>query len=248
MVTTYATDEQGKPVADIPCEGPCRGQNVMACRLVRDHYRHRSTGPGHCLIVVRCQTHNRGFTLYPAGYTPYSRETLHSGMVPDQSDHGSETPDRPPDTWHDHFTGTWFQAGLDAADGIAWLRENDTGSRLWGKRWRTQTRQLTAMTVLLGVDPDLPEERRQLIASGLDVGLLVLNDARAMITDKPGYRSRGQAVVTVLESLVDRPCITGRLLRAGYLAGLWGMPLEVKQHGGMLRSPPFRRRESRSPP
>ena len=235
-------------MADIPRDGPCRGLNGLDCRVVFDHSRSRKTGPGHCLIVVRCQTHGCGFTLYPPGYTPYSREMLHSDILPDQPDHASRTPESTTDPCHDHFAGTWFQAGLDAAMGTAWLRENDTEGPLGGKIWRTQTRRLTAMTVLLGVDPALPEERRELIASGLDVGLLVLNDARAMITDKPGYRSRGQAVVTVLEAIIERPCITERLLRAGYLAGLWGTPLSVKKDGGMLRSPPFRPRESRSPP
>jgi len=206
VVAPYSTDERGKPVADIPREGPCRGSNDKDCQVVFDHYRSRTTGPD-CVIVVRCLTHHCGFTLYPPGYTPYSRETLTSDILPD---HGPEHRKSPTNACHDHFAGTWFQAGLDAANGSAWLRENDTGSRLWGKWWRTQTRRLTAMTRLLGVDPALSEEQRELIASGLDVGLLVLNDARAMITDKPGYRSRGQAVVTVLEAMIETPCITGR--------------------------------------
>ena len=44
------------------------------CRLWRHSERERKTGPRPTVHVYRCLTHDRFFTVYPVGFTPYARE------------------------------------------------------------------------------------------------------------------------------------------------------------------------------
>ena len=138
-----------------------------------------------------------------------------------------------------------FQAGLDAARGSAWQREGDG---ITDQLWSTQVRTLSKLMGLLGVDPSLDEHEREIIAASLEQALLFLNDCARMIEAKPGYRSRGKAIKTVLDEIIKQPCILDRLLLSGHVAGLWGLPLRWDVQTQVLRSPPFRRNLSRSPP
>ncbi|MFC1854013.1 hypothetical protein ACFL27_27830 [candidate division CSSED10-310 bacterium] len=211
--------------------------------MVKDHLRHRKTGPTHPLLVVRCQTHTCGFTLYPPGYTPYGREAV---VTCDLSGHFPlSAPDETSETWSHVFKGTYFEAGLDAAIGKSWHRECPDGTDRW---WPTQIRRLGVMIRWLGVDPVLDEEQREEISVALEVGQLLLNECCQMIMTQPGYRSRGQAVQRILSSLAHRPCLIDRLLLSGHLTGLWGVPYRCDTQFGMLRSPSFLKSGTRSPP
>lgn len=46
------------------------------CHVVLHNHRDRKTGPCHPLAVVRCLQHDVSFTVYPTGFTPYSRRPL----------------------------------------------------------------------------------------------------------------------------------------------------------------------------
>jgi len=230
-------------VAEIPSEGICRNVDDRPCLVKFNFHRTRETGPCFPLAVLRCTTHNRSFTVYPAGFGPYWRYALVA-----VSPSGESTISEEQTLSHkrdDLFTGTTMQAALDAAVGRPWKRENDGLTERW---WPSQTRTLSKLLRLFGVDLSLTSAAREQIAAALDVDHLFLNECARLIERGPGYRSRGSAVRKVLDRMILGPCILDRLLHSGYLAGLWGLPLRWKASPGVMRSPPFPKGKSRSPP
>jgi len=222
-------------LADIPTQGPCAGESDDPCRVVIDHVRDRKTGPEHPLVVVRCLTHGRGFTLYPPGHVPYGREVI-MHIAPDESplDRGER---ESPDLVLNLFEDTWFQAALDGAQGVYWNPYLPDGTD--NKWWGTQRRRLHRAVDWLGLAPDTDEAIRALISEALDVEHLLLRETSHRIEFSPGYRSRAEAVHTVLDALSHGPCILDRMLLAGHVAGLWGRPLRWDDTARILRSPPF---------
>jgi hypothetical protein len=114
-----------------------------ACRLSLHHRRERSTGPGFPLWVLHCSTHGVWFTLYPPGHVPHGRVALAPTTTdghwitsePDPHDRAVELPPRAGD-----FRGTYFEAAMDAAQGLIGRRDGSAGSSdLW---WSTQERRL----------------------------------------------------------------------------------------------------------
>jgi len=76
----------------------------------------------------------------------------------------------------------------------------------------------------------------------LNVALLLILEKRSRIKARPGYRSCGDAVVSVLKAMVrvrGSPVVE-RLLLAGHIAGLWGVPLWWDADSGIIREVPFR--------
>ena len=55
------------------------GEPGEACAIVVHGRRVRKTGPCHPLAVLRCETHERAFTVYPLGFVPYARRQLREG-------------------------------------------------------------------------------------------------------------------------------------------------------------------------
>lgn len=227
----------------MPAEGPCRDSDAQSCRVRFNFYRIRQTGPSFPLAVLRCTTHGCSFTVYPPGYVPYGRQpilnTSPSGNTPLSEGKTLSQKNK------DLFAGTLFQAGLDAAAGLAWQREGDGLTVCW---WPNQIRILAKLLRLLGVDPALSAHERERFAAVLDVEHLFLNDCVRLIECNAGYKSRGVAIKSVLDRLVNGPCVLDRLLVSGYLAGLWGCPLRWYPDIGLVRSLPFPEAGSRSPP
>lgn len=221
-----------------------------------DHWRPRKTGPRHPLMVVRCSVHHVAFTVYPPGHVPYGRVPLmHVG-----SD-GSTVRDA---TW----TGTLFEAAIDAAEGRAWERpvrrwngETPDPALVVPGDWSTQLSRLDLGVRCLGLASDLPGPIRYQIARALGVDTLLLRETCAWMT-AGGYQARGQAVRTVLDALGPTPKLD-RLLHAGHLAGAWGRPWKVlagsrrlvafrpagtPPAGGTIRSSTRSTKGARSPP
>ena len=213
------------------------------CRVVYNFKRHRTTGPSFPLTVVRCTTHGCSFTLYPPGYVPYGRQAVVIRSPCGDTPFREES--NPGQTIEDLFEGTLFQSGLDAAAGQAWYRDCPGGTERW---WPNQIRTLFKLLRLLGVDPSLTAPERERIASVLNVDLLLLFECRDLVESRPGYRRRGMAIRSVLERVVESPCILERLLLSGHRVGLWGYPLMWDTVSGVLRSSPFPVCDSRSPP
>jgi hypothetical protein len=188
------------------------------------------------LTVLYCKVHERGFTLYPLGHVPYGRQRV---APVDLEGRATGVPGRPL-----HWRWTLFDAALDAADGDPWDRASAGGSRWW---WSTQGRLLSRCLDLVGVAPGQELDQRHGLAEILGVDTLVLLEGVAAIWAQPGYRSRGRAVVNVLEA-IPRHSILDRVLRAGHLAGCWGPPLRWESELGVLRPLEFSSSGTDPPP
>jgi hypothetical protein len=231
VVTAYVAAEDGKLVARMPDEGPCARRDDRACVVGVHHLRSRKTGPCHPLMVMTCQTHGLGFTLYPYGHVPYGRlevaPAAPDGEVLCEPKHGAEA-----------FGGTLFTAALDASVGVAWPREKPGGSERW---WGGQGRHLETAVRVCGVSPALGEKAREAEAEALGIPLLCLREGAQAIVETPGYRSRGRAVRSVLNQLEAGPCVLWRLLASGKVAGVWGAAYEWDAKVGRLRLGRFQR-------
>lgn len=116
---------------------------------------------------------------------------------------------------------TSFQDCGRAFRAIAGVREAPHGSDRW---WGTQLRHIAWASKLCGTVPGLGDSERYRLAAALGVPVQVLVDAAAAVSVSPGYRSRGTAVVTVLQALPASTAMTRLrfLLVAGQCADLWG--------------------------
>lgn len=222
MVVPYRPDRAGSLHPEMPAEGPCRDR-PGACRLAGHDWRPRITGPRFPLRVVRCNTHQLSFTLYPSGHVPWGRAAI-APVSPDGQATGNGIR---------RFAGTVFEAALDAARGIAWRRESRFSD---DPVWPTMCRRLFDAERWLGIAPGLSDREREERAADLDVDLLPLLEAAAAIRAGPGYQSRGAAVVKILGELPAGRPLLERLLRAGHGAGLLGEPLVPVRPKGPLRS------------
>lgn len=212
------------------------------------HFRERKTGPCHPLGVAHCRTHRKAFTLYPPGHRPYGRQAV----VPLAPDGGQLLCD------DDHpsaigiemeIEGGMFDAALDAAAGRAWPRCSERyGDGGLVSYWSGQGRFLDQTMELVGVTPGLGGEARGQIADVLGVERMLLDEQAGAVRDAPGYRSRGEAVCAVLRAMPASRRRYQRLLEAGRVAGLWGVPLYLDSRCGSLVRMPFRVSGTRDPP
>lgn len=155
---------------------------------------------------------------------PYGRRAV-APVTPDGEPTGSTTTDA--------FVDTVFRAAVDAFQDTPWVRESGfTGD----PGWPSMCRDLRTATEWLGLAPDLDDREREARAADLDVDLLPLLEGAQAIAKAPGYRSRGRAVMAVLDELPSGRPLLMRLLRAGHAAGLFGEPLVAIGPGGRLRS------------
>ena len=229
VVTPYVADSDGHLVAEMPscCPLAVDGSAYEACKLSVHDRRRRKTGPEHQLTVAACSTHGCGFTLYPPGYAPYRRQPL-LRLSP------SGTPVEPEgDDESSHFSGTLFEAAVDASHGRPWARSSDDGvpDRWWG----TQGRHLRLAARLVGVGRDLADRVREAIATVLSVGTLRLRE-RSMAQ---GYRAVGESVCRVLQRVLRGPRRVVLLLTCGHLIGHWGEPLHWDVERRVIERSPF---------
>lgn len=261
VVTPYLPNDDGELCPSMPAYGPCGLGDEGACRLVLDHHRPRTTGPCFPLAVLRCTVHGCGFTLYPPGHVPYGRRAVApvatdgSRVRVDDADdvkpHGAgrEEPDEQavsPEALA--FSGTMFDAALDAARGRIWQRDHlPGGTDRW---WSTQGRWIERALRLLGLGPDQSVALRHEVAELLAVDTLMLHELASMqLGEQAGYRQRGQAICQVLAALpLVSAFLAERLCNCGHLCGLWGMPLRWEPQARALRQQPFRLVDTRAPP
>lgn len=196
-----------------------------ACNVVKNGWRDRETGPRHPLRKAKCH-HGPAFTLYPPGYGPYLQAPVapvnaagEIVLIGEGEETGagdaSETPGRV--AWY----RTFFAAALDAALGLSWSRESPADDP---RRRRTQRRYMVVAATLLGLAAELEEEIAQRVAQCLGIAWLLLSDQRKVFRSALTYKGRGAVIASVLELIpVDRS-VSHRLLRAGFITGLWGCP------------------------
>ncbi len=161
-------------------------------------------------MVARCAVHEVAFTVYPPSHVPYGRRAL-AACSP-----CGEEPSGPNREWD----GSVFAGAVAAAEGAPWARAATGGTDEW---WSTQGRVLERAMVLTGTHPQLSDALRHRIAETLLVPALFLRQQAAQISAKPGFVSRGRAVVAILHRLVGP--VVRRMLVVGALVGLWGRPL-----------------------
>lgn len=181
-----------------------------------DHYRPRKTGPRFPLAVVGCTVHGGcRYTLYPPGHIPYGRQAAVAC-----SPSGSLLRERKTDrTWQPTWETTLLDAAIDAAGGRLWPSGSPSED---ARRRRTQGRRLTWAGRLLGVHPEVGSHQQEHIASLLQVPTLTIRTA-AQRWGSP-WRTRGEAVHTVLRALPVDGGLLGRMLRAGHVANHWKAP------------------------
>ena len=207
--TPYAMDGSGELRAVLPAR--CvYASPTDTCSLYVDHRRQRKTGPRYALAVVGCTVHPLGrYTLYPAGYYPYSRTSVVSCSASGALLRAGEPGDR-------GWESTLFAAAGDAAGGARWPSDSPAGD---SRRRRTQGRRLELSGRLMGVHPELDEGERERLATRLAVGTMTLRGGAQRWTRS--WTQRGAAVWGVLVALALDGSLLDRLLAAGVMVGVW---------------------------
>lgn len=163
---------------------------------------------------MRCDTHDRGFTVYPPGFVPYSRQPIApvgtDGSLRVQS--GSGHP----------FEGTYFDAAIDARHRRPWPPQSTWGSL--ESRFRTQQRHLDRAALVLGIDASIDENQRERIAHVLSIPGQLIHDSAGLIENQHAYSIMGDGICRVLDRTALSTSIFQRLAMAGAIAGVWPAP------------------------
>ena len=217
VVTPYEPDGD-RLLPQLPDTCPVAAQDGQCCRLFQDHFRARKTGPAFALCVMRCRTHETGFTLYPPGYTPWGRKPwVCEGVVGKGKDAVKDNAE-----W---FRNTYFEAALDAADGVFWPREKISDSDFAIPSDLTQECHLSRAIRLLGIDQE--PSRREIFAQLYDIPGQTLKDAARIMGQRSHLADLGRAVCTVLEAIPSTLTrVFEQLAICGAAVGLWP-PLHV---------------------
>jgi hypothetical protein len=123
------------------------------------------------------------------------------------------------------WSGTVFEAALDAAAGKAWPREDPS-------RWRTQRRWLLRCAAIVGLAVAASQSHVERVSRQLGTPTLTLVEAGARWSVAGGYQSRGAAIESVLDGLPSSEQLGERVLAAGAIGGLWGRPSRWDPGGG----------------
>ncbi|QDV09319.1 hypothetical protein Poly30_48770 [Planctomycetes bacterium Poly30] len=220
-VTTYRVDAEGHLRPDVPdrCPLAVTLDRHEVCCITSDHDRHRKTGPGHPIRVVRCSAHDIAFTLYPPGFAPYRRQSV-ALVGPD----GAQVDTDETFTLKARFSGTLFDAVLDAIQAVAWARDSE-GDQHPERWWSTQGRHLSLGLRIVGIASGLADRTREGIARVLGLDTLTILEQLGSSDEGQGYRVRGAAISSILDHLPEAAFAAVALLRCGHWIGQWGEPL-----------------------
>jgi len=188
--------------------------------------------------VLVCKEHSIGFTLYPPGYYPYSRHTL----APVSPDGGLLVKQRD----SHRFSGTLFDASLDAAAGNIWCQESTENSL--APRITTQNRHLERIARLLGIGVDSEPRQREEVSQILMVPGQLLYDSTISLKNGCGTRNRGIIISRVLDQIPVYMTIFERFVEVGAAVGLWPTPLFCSPRHLILHKTPFHPIRTRGSP
>lgn len=239
MISPYTIDPQeGFPASVLPIVCPLHSTDDRDCRIKNSHRRFRKTGPNFSLFVVVCKEHNIGFTLYPPGYYPYSRHTLapvshDASLLVEQTD-------------KHRFSGTLFDAPLDAAAGNVWWQESTEHSLL--PRSTTQNRHLGRIARLFGIGAGGEARQREEVSQILMVPGQLLHDCSASLSDASAIKIKGRIIKRILDQIPFFATIFERLAEVGAGAGLWPPPLFCSPRDHGLHPTPFQPVRTRGAP
>ncbi|MCP4655604.1 MAG: hypothetical protein GY856_09320 [bacterium] len=238
-MTEYFVDDDGVVDAELPDACVIGHESKTACNVVEHHRRSRVTGPKHELIVARCGPHARAFTLYPLGYTPYSRAPL-VHRAPD----GMAADEAPGETL--------FSAASDVAAGTRWPESDPHLWRTGGVR-TTQRRRVLLTMLLLGVAVTITAERRASVARAVEIPFTRLRDRSREAVRGALEILGGLVKATLDEAHCGTRDLLWRLLASGEIVGQWGPVwiLDPTTRGLRSASRPYRpmgQAASRAPP
>lgn len=203
IVAPYDVLESGEVEVELPSFAPC-GEDGAACDIRKHAERRRKTGISHKLVILRCAHHGCCWTLYPPGFAPFLRRPITSARG---------------------WVNTLFLAAWAAAHGeVAWPRDQ----RLEGPArpcWRTQTRQIAAAALLLGLADGDDRPAQQL---GVDID--DAHKAIAQFRSATGFRGRARAIKALLTKAEPHD-IERNLRRAAHHRGVLGKAFEVFEGG-----------------
>jgi len=230
VISPYTIDtKEGSPTPALPTVCPLHTTDDRDCRIKNSHRRFRQTGPNFSLFVVVCKEHNIGFTLYPPGYYPYSRHTL-APVSPDGSLLVEQTDKH-------RFSGTLFDASLDAAAENVWCQESTKNSLT--PRITTQNRHLGCIARLFGIGAASEARQREEVSQILMIPGQLLHDCFASLSDASAIKIKGAIISRILNRIPFLATIFERLVELGAGAGLWPSPLFCSPGDGVLQPTPF---------
>jgi len=228
VISEYYADDEGTFRPELPVYGPCHNWDDCPCKIISQFFRNRETGPCFPLLIVKCETHDIAFTIYPPGYYPYGRK-----LIVQVAPNGDCIA-----TKHDleRFEGTLFDAAMDAARGHHWPSESMENSLT--PRRTTQNRHLSRTALMLGVQPGLHERLREEISGILALPGQPYYDCTAIVNEHPDARHQSKAICNLLEQLENSPSIFDRLAEVGAKVCLWPPPKRWDPRHKRFRSPP----------
>jgi hypothetical protein len=229
VVSAYRIEGNGRPQVERPTVGPCADRDDRLCEIRVKHWRMRKTGPCCEVLVLRCETHGVGFTVYPPGHVPYGRRCLVS-----LSTDGSRVE-------RDRGTGfekTLFEGAMDAAEGVFWAKESEGGSL--HARYNTQLRHVNRGCELLGlIRAGPPEARVKRMSMLLEIGGVRWEEARVLGESGNRVQAKGQGIRHILTLIPQTMRSFEGLASLGYDAGIWPRMQVWDARSGKLRRSPF---------
>lgn len=126
------------------------GERGQACAISRHGLRERKTGPPHPIAILRCFVHQRFFSVYPPGFTPYARRQLIEGPA-------------------QHNEPALVEVVADAA-AMGPVHREPAGR----SSWSTQSRLVQRVSTLFALDD---EQRRQTLSTLVGLPLIQLEAA-----------------------------------------------------------------------
>ncbi len=228
VISEYHVDDIGTLRPELPDYGPCHVWNDRPCKITSSFFRNRETGPCFPLLIVKCETHDKAFTIYPPGHFPYGRKLL-AQVAPNGDSITKENGLK-------RFEGTLFDAAMDAAKGHHWPAESMESSLT--PRRTTQSRHLSRTALMLGVQPGLHERLREEIKRILALPGQLYYDSTAIVNEHPDARHLGKAICKLLNELEDSPSIFDCLAEAGANVCLWPPPKRWDPRHKRFRSSP----------
>ena len=186
-------------------------QGGDVCAVSKDGFRKRPTGPGFRLQVMNCKPHGH-FTVYPMGFVPYGRTAVAPVSFTGEA-RGCDL-DAPAIKWRRSI----FAAPVALAVGPAWQRE-------LGRMDHVQRQHLEVTAQILGLSPDLGAVTVERIRDVLGLAGIDHERARRDFVGARDAAHRAAIIVPLLAPVVIDAGLCGRVLSAGFRAGVWGRPL-----------------------
>ena len=223
--------------AAVPTRCWCHGKGGE-CRIQVKDRRARKAGPYVYLTRFCCVEHGVSFTGYPYRWLPYQRTPLQWSQeefekviaaMMESSEVIAKVSIKQAEG--DRSSLRWFETSFDAVAKTQLLSWSDLKELRPTSHPQTRARQIERAARLAGVATEgTATLNATQLALGVDIGVLV--DVRKAYAKATRWRTRAEAVMSVLSVLADDGW--RRLVHGAHLAGLYGRAWEVQSDSGRL--------------